>query len=297
VSGGDDNVAGPSQGGQDDGQGSAQNNPGDNHGQTGTGDDGGSGQQSPGHGGGNGQPGNGQDDSSGQQRNDQGQTQGQAPGDDKEPPAQKGSGQGGSGGLADTCQSPSQAPRASVPDERAGQARNRPGEVSAQAVDAREGDQVHPPNLQAGAPGDQEVQEQPAAEALPARDGGGGARQAGLEAQALLAAGGDAVEQLSTDAGDAEIVELQYSGPLANVLPFDLSALEADVKNFFEQMDDLVVSLGETPIELLLPSGLLAVATAIAVEIARRQTHPAGLALTPSRPGDRRSSIPCPRPG
>jgi hypothetical protein len=76
-----------------------------------------------------------------------------------------------------------------------------------------------------------------------------------------------------------------FSALLTNVLPVDFASLDSSVKSFFEQIDRLGVKLSESNVNLLFASGIIAAATALAVEIGRRKMRPAVPAVTLQRQG------------
>jgi hypothetical protein len=94
------------------------------------------------------------------------------------------------------------------------------------------------------------------------------------------------VEQLSSLA--IEETFSSSSVPLTNILPFDFSALELSIKDFFDQIDQCGVKLSVSQVDLLFSSGIMAVAAAIALEIGRRKIH----AANPALPLQREGSIP-----
>jgi len=65
---------------------------------------------------------------------------------------------------------------------------------------------------------------------------------------------------------------------LAGILPVDFSVdfsgLESSVKNFFDQIDQLGLTLTESQVNVLFSSGIVAAAATVAVEITRRQLQP-----------------------
>ena len=69
---------------------------------------------------------------------------------------------------------------------------------------------------------------------------------------------------------------------LSDSLPVDASLLESAIRDFFDRLGELGLSLSESQIDLLYCSALLTVATAVALEIVRRKaTRPAMPALRP----------------
>jgi len=86
-------------------------------------------------------------------------------------------------------------------------------------------------------------------------------RQTSLEAESLSA--------LSSEHDLAARPEL-----LAGILPVDFSGLESSVRDFFEQIDQLGLTLTESQVNVLFSSGIVVVAAAVAVEITRRQLQP-----------------------
>jgi hypothetical protein len=69
-------------------------------------------------------------------------------------------------------------------------------------------------------------------------------------------------------------------GLLATVLPVDFSGLEASVKDFFDQIEQLGLTMTASQADLLFSTGMVAVAAAVAAEITRRRLQvPAAPAL------------------
>jgi hypothetical protein len=83
---------------------------------------------------------------------------------------------------------------------------------------------------------------------------------------------GVAAESLATLSSDHEI----QAGPvlLGTILPVDFSGLEASVRDFFEQLDQLGLTLTAGQVDVLFSAGVVSVAAAVALEIARRQRQP-----------------------
>jgi hypothetical protein len=70
---------------------------------------------------------------------------------------------------------------------------------------------------------------------------------------------------------------------LANIPPLDVRALQFSIKDFFDQIDKLGITLSEKQINLLYGLGIMAVATVLALELVRRQARPAPPALAPGQ--------------
>ena len=62
-------------------------------------------------------------------------------------------------------------------------------------------------------------------------------------------------------------------GPLIEGLGFDFASLRPEVQRFFELLDNLGLQPGERQLSLLLSSGAVVVAAAMACEVARRQAR------------------------
>jgi hypothetical protein len=65
-----------------------------------------------------------------------------------------------------------------------------------------------------------------------------------------------------------------YAAFLSEVLPVDFAALESSIKDFFDQIDQLGLTLTESQVDALFTTGMVAVAAAVAAEISRRSFQP-----------------------
>src|SRR5439155_17665429 len=93
--------------------------------------------------------------------------------------------------------------------------------------------------------------------------------------------GGDAAVPISPEA-----LSIPASMPAAGMLlstglPFDGSALESTIQDFFDRIAQLGVSLTKSQSEFLYCAAIVAVAACVALEIARRRLRPAAPALGP----------------
>jgi hypothetical protein len=75
------------------------------------------------------------------------------------------------------------------------------------------------------------------------------------------------------------------SGLLTNVLPIDFSSLESSIKSFFDQIDHMGVQLSRGQANLLFSSGIMAIAAALALQLARRKMQPPVEAVALQREG------------
>lgn len=82
-----------------------------------------------------------------------------------------------------------------------------------------------------------------------------------------------------------------FAGLFANVLPFDMQALDSGVKQFFETIEDLGIGLTVDTADRFFSSGLLAVAAVMAIEIARRQMHAHATTLRADAPAYKKSRL------
>jgi hypothetical protein len=61
---------------------------------------------------------------------------------------------------------------------------------------------------------------------------------------------------------------------LTDILPMDFSAIESSIRAFFDQMEGVGSNFNESRLDLLFSTGFLVAATAVALEVARRQMKP-----------------------
>jgi hypothetical protein len=71
--------------------------------------------------------------------------------------------------------------------------------------------------------------------------------------------------------------------PLLGTLPVDVSALDASIKNFFAQVEEIGEQLSSHRLDLWISVGVMVAGTAVAVEIARRQARTPAPTLDPNR--------------
>jgi hypothetical protein len=102
-----------------------------------------------------------------------------------------------------------------------------------------------------------------------------------LKPAAGVAPGMQTGQTLETETPSVAAALPAYAALLSDVLPVDFSTLESSIKEFFDQIDQLGLTLTEGQIDLLFTSGIVAVGAAVALEFSRRQLQPSGLPALP----------------